>query len=368
MDLASTLFCKDSSGMNLFEQCDPVILFNSRLPAEEQERLRRSLLQIPLQEHFWISTSGTSGKPKWVALSRKAILTSAKAVNCHLQSTENDVWIHALPDFHVGGLGIWARAFLSKVKVHDYKKHEKWNPFSFHKAAKEQKATLTSLVPTQVYDLVIQNLPSPDHLRAVVVGGSALSETLYMKARLLGWNLLPSYGCTETASQIATADLSSLKNREYPALKALLHVFVKSNMTGKLCVNGDSLLTGYGIDNGRTIEFYDPKKEGWFETEDNGAVNGPCIEVYGRENTYVKIGGEGVNLNQLENTLEKLKLSLNITYKTRLQAVSDERLGAVIQLLAESQEAENLVCIFNDSVLPFERIRKIEYIQISQKY
>ena len=70
-----------------------------------------------LQGHVFLLTSGTTAASvtdlKWVALKKEAFLASAESVNQHLQSDSRDVWIHTLPTFHVGGLGIWARAALS---------------------------------------------------------------------------------------------------------------------------------------------------------------------------------------------------------------------------------------------------------------
>ena len=145
--------------------------------------------------HIWLATSGSSAQShhevKWAALSKEGLLISAAAVNDHLQSTSKDIWINPLPEFHVGGLGIFARAYLSKATVIDYFTLEegKWNAIKFHGLANECSATLTSLVPAQVYDLIIQKLRAPSQLRAVIVGGGALSENLYYQALEYGWKL-----------------------------------------------------------------------------------------------------------------------------------------------------------------------------------
>src|ERR1700685_3894693 len=94
------------------------VLINPKIPAGESEQIKNGLTHFaPLVGHFWLATSGSSGHLKWVALSKAAVLASATSVNRHLESSSKDVWLHALPDFHVGGLGIWARAHLSGAKV-----------------------------------------------------------------------------------------------------------------------------------------------------------------------------------------------------------------------------------------------------------
>ena len=87
------------------------VLLNPRMPADEEARLRSLVIDLPA--HLWLATSGTTGALKLTALSKRAMLVSAAAVNRHLAADAQDVWCCVLPEFHVGGLGIFARAFLS---------------------------------------------------------------------------------------------------------------------------------------------------------------------------------------------------------------------------------------------------------------
>src|SRR5688572_32857682 len=108
------------------------------MPREERRRLESYV--VPLKAHVWLATSGTSGALKLTALSKKALLASAASVNRYLQSDSRDVWCCVLPTFHVGGLGIYARALLSGARVVS----ETWDPARF---AANREITLASLVP-----------------------------------------------------------------------------------------------------------------------------------------------------------------------------------------------------------------------------
>ena len=66
-----------------------------------------------LRGHVLLATSAGRNAPKWIAVSKQAILASASAVNAHLESGPGDHWLLALPDFHVGGMGVFARAQLA---------------------------------------------------------------------------------------------------------------------------------------------------------------------------------------------------------------------------------------------------------------
>lgn len=331
---------------------DTDVLLNSRLPAEEQQRIHALLQRFPLEGHLWLSTSGSTGIAKWAALSKKAVLASAEAVNAHLQSTSKDRWINPLPSFHVGGLGIWARAFLSGASVVEL---ASWDPVQFHQQACAQQVTLTALVPTQLYDLIVMALPAPVSLRAAVIGGGAMQESLYRKAIALGWNPLPSYGLTECSSQVATAALGS----NNPTLQLLPHMQVKITPEGFIAIKSDALLTGYVLDTPDGGCFWLPKVDGWFLTEDRGALVNDCLTVHGRNSAFIKIGGESVDLLRLENLLEEIKLDLKLQVDVALVAMPDERLGSVIHLAATAGPIQPLIDRYQGAVLPFERIRAV---------
>ncbi len=324
-----------------FESDETHLLLNPRLPDAERERLERLHAAAPaLAGHLWVATSGTTGSLTLVALSKRAFLASAAAVNRHLEATARDVWCCVLPTFHVGGLGIHARASLTGSVVIA----APWDPRLFVVLCAEKQITLASLVPAQVRDLI--GMRAPDGLRAIVVGGGSLAAELYDAARADGWPLLPSYGMTETASQVATATLES------PELVLLDHMEARTDEDGRLALRSEALLTGYATDEG----FHDPKVDGWLVTPDLGWVEGRVLRVAGRAGDFVKIGGESVDLVRLDRILEEL------TPDAAVLALPDDRLGHVIHLAIAAGNAEELVARFNERVLPFERIRGVHRV------
>lgn len=328
-----------------------MILLNPRYTNEEKIKFQTALGSIDrYSNHVWLATSGTSGFTKFVALSEKAILTSAAAVNQHLESNATDVWLNPLPEFHVGGLAIRARSKLSGASVVAC---HTWDPLQFNELLHGNKVTLTALVPTQLFDLVAKKLKPPATLRAVIIGGGALDDILYDHAKNLGWPILPSYGLTECCSQVATATSKSKQ------LQVLPHVTVKIE-DGLICIKSEALLSAYAkIDD--TVTITDPKIDEWFRTEDRGELQGKVLKVFGRSSDFIKIGGESVDLLQLDALLNKIKLNLEIVDDMILIATSDPRLGKVIHLLTTGKETDIIVKAFNDQVLPFARIRQVNH-------
>lgn len=316
------------------------LLLNPRMPRDERRRLETYV--VPLRAHVWLATSGTSGALKLAALSKKALLASAASVNRHLQSNAKDVWCCVLPAFHVGGLGIYARALLSGARVIT----EAWDPARF---AANQEITLASLVPAQVADLVRLRAVAPRSIRAVVVGGGALSAELYAEGMSLGWPLLASYGMTECSSQIATAQPGS------PRLILLDAFEARREKDGRLAFRGEPVLTGYGTAGG----FVDPKRRGWFVTDDLGWVRSSVLEVEGRLGDFVKVGGESVDLARLDAILSAIAGA-----HAAVVAVPDQRLGQVIHLAVDGEvDGESVAAAFAERVHPFERPRRVHRVR-----
>lgn len=310
------------------------LLLNPRLPRETREQFERVV--PPLRGHVFVATSGTSGAMKLVALSKEAILASAVAVNERLAVGASDVWVRVLPRFHVGGLGIEARAHVSGARLIDME----WNPAAFA----QSEATVASLVPAQVHDLVRLELHPRTQLGRILVGGGAFDEELQARARALGWPVLASYGMSECASTV------SVENEVLPHLEA------RQEADGRVALRGSSLLTAYVLADGAMA---DPKVDGWFVSEDFGELEGRNkLHVRGRAEDFIKIGGESVDLNRLDRILNGVRGGVDAA----LIAMPDERLGHVIHVAVTASSAEAVVEQFNAQVLPFERIREVHRV------
>lgn len=324
-----------------WESCESLAFVNPRIPEMERESLEKISFELP--GHIFLTTSGTE-RLKWVALSKKAFLASAEAVNQHIGATTKDIWINSLPNYHVGGLSIYARAYLGKTFV--YRFDDKWNARQWAQFVDEKRGSLTSLVPTQLWDLIQEKITPPKYLRCIFIGGQKLPLELYEKAKAAGWPIAPTYGMTEMCSQIATASLES------PELKILPHVEAKVNASGRLVIKSPALFTGY-----LSPSFKDPKIEGWFETDDLALFDGKIVTPQGRFNDVIKINGELVNLFQLERLLDDLKMRLNITAETALIPKADPRSGYRLHLFHTSSDILPLIELYNTQVAPFSRIQ-----------
>jgi O-succinylbenzoic acid--CoA ligase len=305
-----------------------------------------------------VKTSGTEGTAKWCALSKQAFLINAEAVNQHLESTSADHWLIALPTTHVGGFAIYARSFLSGAAVTHF--DGKWDATRFAQVCRDELITLTSLVPTQVFDLVQQQLTAPDSLRAIVVGGGGLAKDIGQRARDLGWPVLQSFGMTETASQIATEPLEHLRTGFDPeTLEVLPHWDLQTGADGTLAVRGPALASGY-IEDGEWQPI-----NGSLVTRDRVQVwqdgSRTFLRFLGRDSQMLKILGELVALPPLQAKLDAL--ALGRAGRCVLVPVNDARRGTGLVLVSTDPMAASLIQDFNAEVQPFERIERFVQVE-----
>jgi O-succinylbenzoic acid--CoA ligase len=335
-------------------------LINPRASEADQFDMRNAKSQAPkLNAHIWLQSSGSRESKKWIALSKTAFLASARGVCKHLEVKSSDVWLKCLPNFHVGGLSILARAFCAGFSVVE---QESWCPRHFVDLAEKNQVSISSLVPTQVFDLVQARLAAPKSLRAIVVGGDQLRPEVYTEARGLGWPVLLSYGSTETCSQIATSSLRSLEQEGYPGMDLLPHVSVDSTEKGTLKVYSECLYSGVLKKNHKDLWSFDKRKQPYHLTTDFVSIKAGVIVSVEREQDRLKVLGELVSLGQLRNRLQKTVQTLGLNSDDfELLSVPEARKGQLVALLAVSNllPAVQLMKHFNEALSVPEQIKQI---------
>ncbi len=252
-------------------------------------------------------TSGTTGRPKAVRLSRGAFEASAAASARNLGWTPNDRWLLSIPLAHVGGLSILTRCLLARravVLLEGPNRQE-----TLDRAAREHAVTLVSLVPTQLKRWLPS--PPPPTLRAALIGGAPLPDGLRDVAVGAKWPILTTYGLTEACSQVTVqpyppSDLGAAVHRaagdgDSGRPLAGTEVAIRD---GRIFVRGPTLLTGYlrSADGPPAPPPFDG--EGWFDTGDLGHMTADGrLMVHARRQDLILSGGENVYPKEIESAL-----------------------------------------------------------------
>lgn len=252
-------------------------------------------------------TSGSTGSPKGVRLSRRAFEASAAASAAHLGWDSRDRWLLDLPLAHIGGFSILTRARLARMTV--VLREPAAGPFSpevFVRTVAGREVTLASLVPTMLHRIVEAGLRPPATLRAVLLGGAPAAADLLRRAADLGWPALVTYGLTEACSQVTARPLGTPPDPSEGSGPPLAGIDVRiaapdARGVGRIQIRGATLFTGYippfEADGALTAD-------GFFETGDLGRVDERGrLFVEGRVADLIISGGENVSPLRVEEAL-----------------------------------------------------------------
>lgn len=338
----------DLSDPAYWESEPPDLRLNPLRPVET-DGLRDYLLgELGAKASVVLATSGSAGKAKFVVLPKAALLASARAVNAHCGLTAEDVWLGGLSTFHVGGIGIYARAFANGARVAPLP----WDSWTrdgsvFLEAVRREKATLASLTPAHLRDLVQAGARCPAPLRGLFLGGGAVAPELVARARELRWPVWPTYGMSEASSQIATS-----LDGDGAWLEVLPHWETRIDQgAGRLSIRGDALFSGYLERRGGDWRF-DPAREpdGWFATGDRCQVAHGRLRFGGRLDDSVKILGELVSLASLDARLARFAI------RGLVVALPHPRRGHELVLVREP--GGGALEGFNAGLAPVERVSR----------
>jgi len=222
-----------------------------------------------------IETTGSSGIRKRVQLSTNAIETSAELSNSLIGAAPGDVWSLLLPINHIAGVNVLARAIKLDSKV----------------VGVDDTADYTAVVPTQLHRALFGDEKLLKHLqrcKSVLVGGSPASKTILELASKAGISVITTYGMTETSGGCI------YNNRALPGVSVMV------DKAGRLMIKGPILASGYENNQELWSENF---KDGWFLTNDLGAIKDNEVQVIGRSDDVVLSGGENVSLIAIENEL-----------------------------------------------------------------
>ncbi len=326
------------------------ILYHPRF-AEQAENLMKLLPVEKLQDHFVVFSSGTTTHGlKGFALSKLALAKNANAVNNHFNLGSNERWGLSIPTYHVGGLSVLIRAEMGNHEIIDCRG---WEPNTWTNKIRDEKVTITTVVPTQVFDLVVAKLKAPSNLRLMIVGGDFLSSELELQALNLGWPIIRTYGMSEVCSQLASARTPGDKNLEVLPIHK-----IKTEDSGRLLVNSQSLFT---LQFNLAPEYQETwvedlcDEDGFYKTQDRVVVDGQCIQPLGRLDDHFKQGGHLVDFLSLKDRFSTYLLAKDLYQKAEIATSTDIRLGKKIVILSENNSfTQSHLEEFQSQILPIK--------------
>jgi len=189
----------------------PMIYFNnSTFKWQELSQLTKEYQEFSSIEKFissWQSgaqffdfkTSGATGNPKQVVISRAQIEASVRATKKHLSLSADDVSLLSLSPKYIAAMMMALRSFVLKMDMILLRPNS--NPAKY---LKNGKATFASFVPLQIYQMIDSgDISALAGIRNVLIGGAPLHRSAYEVLSKIPANIYLTYGMTETVSHIA---------------------------------------------------------------------------------------------------------------------------------------------------------------------
>jgi O-succinylbenzoic acid--CoA ligase len=333
------------------------LLVNPKLPGQEKTaliELQKSFENLfGTKNYFLVPSSGSARQSfesvKLIALKKTRVLNSARRFNSFFDAGAGDNWGMVLPDFHVAGLGVIARAHLSGAKIY----RAEWPVADLNGWITQNQISYLSLVPAQVYDIVRSQVRAPERIKMIFVGAGALNPLLLEQAQRLEWPIAETFGMTETASMVAVKRDGLFEL--FPGVEAEV-------LTDILRLRCNSLLSASVQKINDIVELKSFEDDEWFETTDCAElVQANKFRFLGRKTDYVKILGEGVSLSELRDVLEKSVLMAGQKPSAyELMALEDERAGYRLVLAAEIGAGyADVLNQYNKSCRAFEKIGEV---------
>jgi long-chain acyl-CoA synthetase len=250
-------------------------------------------------------TSGTTGNPKGVCLSKEAMLSVANAIKDTVSVTPLDHHLCILPlsTLLENVAGVYA-ALLGGACVHLYRsdkvglKGSQLDVKLLHQAIADTKASTAILIPELLKALVLYHGTGAqplNHLRFLAVGGAHVATQLLNRATQIGLPVYQGYGLSESASVVCLN--TPTDNHSGSVGKPLPHISVKLSDDHEILVKGANFL-GYTNSTGNIEEGYlNTGDIGYFD--DNG-----FLYINGRKkNIFITSYGRNVSPEWVETEL-----------------------------------------------------------------
>ena len=328
-------------------------------------------------------TSGTTGRQKGVMLSHRNVYTHALSTIAELHLTDEDVWIHAAPMFHLADA--WATWAITWVGATHTLVNE-FNPKEVVETIQRERVTISNMIPVMLNMLV--NYPEIgkydlSSLRVILSGGAPIAPEVVRKImETFKCDYIQTYGMTETSPYLTMSilkdhlkELSEDEQFKYKAAtgRAVMGINLKvvdekgqevkpdGKEVGEIVVKGDAVTRGYW---GLPEETEKAIRDGWLYTGDLAVIDEEgYVNIVDRKKDMIVTGGENVYSTEVENILYMHPAIL----EAAVVGVPDEKWGEAVKavvVLKEGQNAteEEIIAFCKENIAHYKAPKSVDFI------
>lgn len=270
-----------------------------------------------------MQTSGTTGSPKFIRVSKQAMVASALATGDFFDLKAGDKALHCLPVKYVAGKMMLVRAMILGLDT------EFVAPSSHPLRNNEILYDFVAMVPLQVQN----SLNELKKVKKLIVGGAKTSASLEKELMKLPTQSYETYGMTETITHIAA------KKAGEKAFTVLPNVTVSYDDRNCLVIHAPKISDEI-IQTNDLVEL----------------INENQFVFLGRIDNIINSGGIKLIPEQIEE-----KLANTIHRRFFISSIEDAELGEKVVLYVEGEKEDFDSLIFN-SLHKYERPKEIFFI------
>lgn len=295
------------------------------------------------QSEFSLQTSGSTGQPKKIAVTREQFIASAKATLQALALRENSTALICLPTQYIAGIMMVVRCLVGNLTMTIVE--PAGNPLRHLSPSIE--FDFAAMVPLQVSELLANGgIESIQRIKNLLIGGAPLAVVTQEKLVEANSSIYLTYGMTETLSHVALQKISGSLSQHY--FEALPSIELSQDERGCLLIRVPYLKEI--IKTNDLIEFIGPNTFRWL----------------GRWDHVINSGGIKLFPEKIEEAIYKAFQHMGLSYHFFVAGIPHEKLGTQAMLMIESTtrvEEEILRDLLRNSLKPVEIPKQIFYLK-----
>ncbi|BAO77566.1 AMP-binding protein [Winogradskyella sp. PG-2] len=295
---------------------------------EQYEKVTGNFLIDWLNEknYLHMNSSGSTGQPKRIKLSKQAMVNSAIATGDFFGLKPGYKALHCLPSHYIAGKMMFVRALVLGLEI-DFVEPSADPIFDYNK-----RYDFCAMIPLQLK----HTIDSTKNIKTIIIGGSKITKPLLEKIKVSRSKFYETYGMTETVTHVAVRSLQSKTTNGETYFSALANVNFEQDERQCLIINAPKLVEGALVTN----DIVDLKSETSFN-------------LLGRFDNVINSGGIKLFPEQIEDKLQSV-----IDERYIVAGESDVDLGEKLILIVENPTGS--IEVIEDRIKQLKGLTKYE--------